>query len=61
MNRQNVNSFAMSLQDFEKILKTIYDNLEYDGYGYWMPEWCITEESEKPSFEDFVKTIKERT
>lgn len=54
----------MTSQDFEKILKTIYANLEYDGYGYWMPEWCVSEgtsaRTEKPSFDEFVKAIKER-
>lgn len=50
----------MTHQDFEKILKTIYANLEYDGYGYWLPEWCVSEATEKPSFEEFVKAIKER-
>ena len=49
----------MTNQDFEKIVKVIYANLEYDDYGYWLPEWYVSEATEKPSFEDFVKAIKE--
>lgn len=28
----------MTPQDFEKILKVIYANMEYDGYGYLRKE-----------------------
>ena len=26
---------------YENILKAIYESLEADGYGLWLPEWCV--------------------
>ena len=28
---------------YENILKAIYESLEADGYGLWLPEWCVHE------------------
>lgn len=51
----------MTVNEIEKVLRVIHTNLEYDGYGWWFPEWCITEEIEKLSFEEFLKALKERS
>jgi len=39
------------LSDAELIL-WITDNLEWDGFGYWMPETCI---KSKEIHEDFIR------
>ena len=39
----------MTNQDFEKIVKVIYANLEYDDYGYWLPEWYRDWETDRKS------------
>ncbi len=43
----------------EEILKKLYDRLEYDGWGFWLPEWCLSGDTEiKPSYEEFIETLK---
>lgn len=43
----------------ELILKKLYENLEYDGYGYWLPERCIGEDTEdKPTWEEFINKLE---
>ena len=43
----------------EELLKKIYESLEYDGWGYWLPEWCVAPCTEsKPSYEEFIESIR---
>lgn len=43
-------------------LEALIEHLEWDGYGYWLPEWCVkvcefetyTEEPSPKEFREFL-------
>jgi hypothetical protein len=46
-----------------EIIKWLYDNLEYDGWGYWFPEVCVKEvcfQDDGPSLEEYRKYMCDR-
>lgn len=46
-----------------KFLEALYDDLYYDGYGWWLPDWFIGEDehNNKPSWEEFLKAMQEKS
>lgn len=47
------------VQQLEDILLSVYDALEEDCYGKWLPEWCLHshEEGTEFSYEQFIKNL----
>lgn len=35
-----------------KRLQTLVDNLEDDGYGFWLSEWCVKEGDVRPTLDE---------
>ena len=45
-------------------LEYLHSNLDWDGYGYWLPEICVKEKdgsfTDEPTLEEFRQFLDER-
>lgn len=52
------------IDESKRILQFLHSALEFDGYGYWLPELCVLTlrdgENKPPKFEDFILELQAR-
>jgi hypothetical protein len=61
---------APSAVEDTQLLKLLISKLEWDGFGYWLPEWCVKERESyigmmgdytpPPTLDEFREFLKER-